>query len=109
VATYTLSASGDDSSAGSLSIGKGPTNSTVTTTTANPLPIGRHSSTSDCYSAAFRFTGITETSITAATAEIIVLNFALPSTLVKFTPNAATAGTVWIDGIVGSHPKRTGG
>jgi hypothetical protein len=49
------------------------------------------------------------TSITAATAEIIVLNFALPSTLVKFTPSAATAGTVWIDGIVGSHPKRTGG
>ena len=71
MATYTLSASGDDSSAGSLSIGKGPTNSTVTTTTANPLPIGRHSSTSDCSSAAFRFTGITETSITAATFSLV--------------------------------------
>lgn len=49
------------------------------------------------------------TSISAATAEVIVLNFALPSTLVKFTPSASTPGTVWIDGIVGSGPKRTGG
>lgn len=49
------------------------------------------------------------TSISATTAEVIVLNFALPSTYVVFTPSAATAGTVWIDGIVGTGPKRTGG
>ena len=64
--TYTVAASGADSSAGSLSIGKGPTNSTVTSLTANPLPIGRHSGTNDCTSAAFRFTGITETGTIAS-------------------------------------------
>lgn len=71
MATYTLSASGDDSSAGSLTIGKGPTNSTVTSLTANPLSPGRHTGTGDCFSAAFRFTGITETSITAATFSMV--------------------------------------
>lgn len=49
------------------------------------------------------------TSISATTAEVIVLNFALPSTYVVFTPSAATPGTVWIDGIVGTGPRRTGG
>ena len=69
MATYTAA---EDSSAGSFSIGKGPTASTVTSTTANPLQPGRHAGSGACESAAFRFTGITETSISAASFSMVV-------------------------------------
>lgn len=69
MATYTAA---EDSSAGSLTIGKGPTGSTVTSLTDNPLSPGRHTGSGDCFSAAFRFTGVTETgTITSATFSMV--------------------------------------
>lgn len=46
--------------------------------------------------------------ITADELEIVVLNFALPSVFVTFTPAAATAGEIWVDGIYGTGPDRRG-
>lgn len=46
-------------------------------------------------------------SVSASTAKVITVYAGLPSTYVVFTPSAATAGTVWIDGIVTTGPRRT--
>ena len=49
----------------------------------------------------------TDVSVTASTAKINTVYAGLPSTYVVFTPSAATAGTVWIDGIASTGPRRT--
>lgn len=46
--------------------------------------------------------------ITADELEVVVLNFALPNVFVTFTPSAATAGEIWIDGVFGTGPDRRG-
>lgn len=51
----------------------------------------------------------TATAITAAELEVVILNFGVPNVFVTFTPSAATAGEIWIDGVAGTGPRRNGG
>jgi hypothetical protein len=50
----------------------------------------------------------TSVTITANELEVVILNFALPNVFVTFTPDAATAGEIWIDGVYGTGPDRRG-
>lgn len=50
----------------------------------------------------------TAVTITANELEIVVLNFALPNVFVTFTPDAATAGEIWVDAVYGTGPERRG-